>query len=222
MSDATPLSHEELLRLWETGKRVAQALCARSLQALHGGEGGFYETDDFYQDLFLEFWELARRWHAGRAPRRHDDLWAAWRERLRHGGNVILRRSPQRLWRRDEPILDPSAFDGATDAAAEGAPVRHGLALVAREVVLETADPEVVLERWAGQEEAEVLLSRLSTTRRQALYLTAVEGLSYLEAARCLWLQDETAVRRCIHRARVALRREREARDALPERGRQP
>lgn len=206
MSDDAPLSQEELLPLWEKGKQIAQALCARPLLSLHRGDGGFYEADDFYQDLFLEFWELARRWQALPATRCHGDLWAAWRQRLRHGGDAILRRSPQRLWRRDEPALDLGVFE--REAAA------HGLGLATREVAFETADPEVVLERRAGQEEAEGLLGQLSATRRQALYLTAVEGLSYLQVARCLWLQDEEAVRRCIHRARRALRRGREAQGA--------
>ncbi|MBC7256041.1 MAG: hypothetical protein H5T66_08075, partial [Chloroflexi bacterium] len=82
-------SEGELVALWQVAWEMARRLCAGTLARLAQGEGGFYEADDFYQDLFIEFWRLVRAWqrHGGSA----EALWHAWRRRLWGGGRRILR-----------------------------------------------------------------------------------------------------------------------------------
>ncbi len=219
MTDTAPLSHEELLRLWERGRRMALACCFRSLHSLRRGYGGFYEADDLWQDLFLEFWELARRWYSGPTPRCVDHLWAAWRRRLQRGGYRVLRRRPQRLWRRREKAVDPVEMELDAYASDEQAPSTPDLTPAAREALMESADPEEAWGLRAVEEAAGSDLLGLSATDRQALYLTAVAGLSSMEAARCLQLVDAQDVRRRAHRARDAVRRGARSSDSPSERG---
>ena len=66
MDPSTQSSDEaELLWLWQRGREMALRRCARTVARLRLGAGGFYEAEDFLQDLFLEFWALVRRWRAG-------------------------------------------------------------------------------------------------------------------------------------------------------------
>lgn len=206
MTDTTTLSHEELLRLWQHGRRIAASCCAPSLRALLRGLGGFYEVDDLWQDLFLEFWDVARRWYGGSRPASVDDLWAAWRYRLRHGGYIVLHRRPQRLWRRREWSVDPDAMELDPLAGDDPAPLTPSLTPTALEALIE-ADPEAACIIDATREEVARRLQSVSATNRQTLYLTAVVGLSATEAARCLQLADAADVRRRVYRAREAVRR---------------
>ena len=85
MTESAPLSEDELMALWERGRRIALARCSHSLRALRQGGGGFYEADDLWQDLFLDFMELARR--GGTA----DPLRGARRTSGRPGGGTCGR-----------------------------------------------------------------------------------------------------------------------------------
>lgn len=210
MTHPTPLSDADLLCLWGQARRLALSLCAGSLQSLRRGLGGFYEEDDFLQDLFLEFWELARRW-------RDDQLWAAWRDRLRNGGYRVLHRRPQRLWHHRERRIDPAAMAGDPlfdPERSSGTPDIDGAVL---DALAERIDPAEALELRATEEEVERLLWSLDATRRQALYLTAVADLSCFEAARSLGLASAQNVRHYVERARATMRRRRQRRDQRPE-----
>ncbi len=121
----------------------------RSLRRLQAGDGGFYEADDLQQDLFIEFWALARDWQASGED--EAALWAAWRRRLWGQGCHILRRRPQRLWDRAEYPVAPDrlALDASDDepAAVEGLPTAARQALTAGEDAAATHDQLAELSR---------------------------------------------------------------------------
>jgi DNA-directed RNA polymerase specialized sigma24 family protein len=216
VTDSPVLSSAELLRLWEEAQRIAATSCAHTLALLRRGEGGFYEAEDFWQDLFLAFWDLARRWHASPPPHVPERLWALWRRRLRHGGYHILRQRPQRLWRGRERAVDLHDIEGEPHPTGEPA---------ARPIVERGAtitDPQRALEVYADEEEASDLLRTLSATSRQSLYLSAVAGLSSAETARCLQLVRAADVHLRVHRARNAMRRVRQARAMESQEDAQP
>ena len=213
MTDIAPLSHDELLSLWEHGRHMALARCSSTLRALRRGRGGFYEADDLWQDLFLDFWDLVRRWHGGPPPRHAEDLWAAWQRHLRRGGWRVLRRRPQRLWHRHEQAVDPREME-LDDESFEEHDAPPTLPFAARQALIEAADLEEAWEARAAAEVAERRLWGLSVINRQALYLTSVVGLSHTEVNRCLALEDKISVQNRIHRARRSLRRGTRATDS--------
>lgn len=201
MTDITPMGDDELLALWERGRRMALRHCAGTLRALRTGRGGFYDADDFWQDLFLDFYDLVGQWWAGPEPRCSDDLWVAWRRRLWQGGSRVLHRRPQRLWRRNELAIDPGELDPTTDLCAG-----HAVLGASCEALVDAEGPAGRHEAHVAAELAVRRLWNLDPTSRQALYLTAVAGLSGAEAARCLNLPNGASVQVRVHRARRALR----------------
>jgi DNA-directed RNA polymerase specialized sigma24 family protein len=215
VTDTTSLSHEELMALWEQGQRMASARCSGTLRSLRCGKGGFYDADDLWQDLFLDFWALVRRWHDAPPPRRAEDLWAAWRRCLWQGGRRVLRR-PQRLWQGREQAVDPHELELDDDPSEEG-DTRPAITPGAREALIEPLDLEEAWSTRSAAEAAERGLWGLSATNRQALYLTSIVGLSHAEAARCLGLASETSLHSRVHRARMALRGPAPAEDDLPQ-----
>lgn len=221
MSDTTPLNDDELMALWERARRMALARCSGSLRSLRQGDGGFYEADDFWQDLFLDFWDLVRRWRDGVDARHAGDLWAAWRRHLWQGGHRVLRRRPQRLWRRREEPVDPDemALDGPP---SEGAATPAAVPPIAVDALTESGGPEEASMIRAEEDAVESRLWRLAAINRQALYLTTVAGLSHAEAARCLALAGPEQVRRHVCRARESVRRGRRVAEAMPREDSRP
>jgi len=142
------------MTLWERGRRMAAARCSGTLRSLRGGKGGFYEADDLWQDLFLDFWALVRRWHEGPPPRRVEDLWAAWRRHLWQGGRRVLRRRPQRLWRGCDQPVDPQELELDGDPP-EGDDDCPALTPGAREALIEPTGMEEALHHHAPFEETE-------------------------------------------------------------------
>jgi hypothetical protein len=150
------MNDSELLTLWQRGLRLAERCCAHTLARLRNGDGGFYEADDFRQDLFLAFRELAERWHAEGAAD-EGALWTAWRRRLWHGGQRILRRAPQRLWGRSEVLFAPQEVDDADDIVGDNA------ARLARAIERALTQPE---DAEAAQMQAESLSGLAQTLRK--------------------------------------------------------
>jgi len=210
VTDSTLLADDELLALWEHGRRIALASCSGTLRALRCGRGGFYEAEDLWQDLFLDFWALVSRWQQAPPPRRTDELWAAWRRHLWQGGRRVLRRRPQRLWRTREVAIDPSLLELDNDPG-DGREPSRALPANARQALTEPPVPEEACYTRAVVEAADRRLWALSATDRQALYLTSIVGLSRNQAARCLGLANEASVQNRAHRARLALRAASEA-----------
>lgn len=191
------MTDEELLRLWDAGREMAQRLCGRSYARLRAGQGGFYGAEDFEQELFLEFWALAREWEAESLPQ--EALWEAWRRRLWGNGLRVLRRAPQRLWSgpADRQLPDPlgdASTDGDEPEALEA-------------LLLHAEDGETCRAAAERVEALRAALAALRPSQRQVLYLTVVAGLSGEEAARSLDLPDRETVYQRVHAARSALRR---------------
>ncbi|MCD6519907.1 MAG: hypothetical protein J7M05_08300 [Anaerolineae bacterium] len=196
-----PLSHQELLNLWEQARQEALHLCRRTLARLRRGEGGFYTEEDFWQDLFLEFWHLAQGWAQRKSNEK--ELWASWRRILWGQGRRILRRAPQRLWARRERPTDPQLFTGEPPEGQAFAT----LPLQAREA-LQQQGPAELHERLARIDALSQALWRLPISQRQTLYLSALLGLPAEKVARQLRLKDARAVYRRLYRARRNLARE--------------
>ena len=206
------LAEQELLRLWRVAREMAYRLCGRSLARLRAGQGGFYATEDFEQDLFLEFWDLARRWWAEKDHPDEGRLWAAWRRRLWGGGLRVLRRAPQRLWQGEEQAVDPLAWalddGGSTGGSACQAAEAHGqLPAEARAALVQADAAETTRAEAERLTRLEAALARLRPAQRQILYLTTLSGLSGAETARSLELADRDVVYQRVHAARAALRR---------------
>ena len=198
-----PLSEAELLALWVQGRRIARHRCAHTLASLQDGDGGFYDVDDFWQDLFLVFRDYVLRWW--RTPERSEAaLWEAWHRALHWEGRDILRRRPQRLWfdlRRRVPLaaLASEKRPGASEHGGQPDTVHPAL--------VDAATPE--REHTSLQDVAalETAMWRLLPVQRQVLYLCTLEGLSTAEVARCLFGGDIKQVHRHLYRARRALAR---------------
>ncbi len=197
------LSEGELVALWQVAWEMARRLCAGTLARLARGEGGFYEAEDFYQDLFIEFWRLARVW------RRHDGsaeaLWRAWRRRLWGGGRRILRRAPQRLWHNPEYPINPleMALAGPGDGEREPSIAN----IPALEALTQPEDAETAQARSADLQALEEALWALRPAQRQILYMAAVLETSPSEVAQMLHLGNAKEVYQHLYRARRALRR---------------
>ncbi|MHB0856249.1 MAG: RNA polymerase sigma factor [Anaerolineae bacterium] len=185
------------------GTGPGRALLSRAAGPAGGREGGFYDAEDLWQDLFLEFCAVVRRWQRGQ-DRREERLWALWRSVLWRGGMRVLRRKPQRLWEGVEEAVEPRVL--ALDAVARQAdPERVSLPREARQAL--THD-----DAWQGGSDPseEAVLARalwgLRPLQRQMLYLDGVVGLSTSELARCLGLPGPNAVSQRLYRARELLR----------------
>jgi len=188
----------DLMDLWGRARTRALRQCAGTLSRLAGGDGGFGGADDLMQDLFLEFWRLVRLHDGGPI----DDLWEAWESVLWRGGIRVLRRRPQRLWRRRERPIALSAL-----AVNECSSRMGGLSRRARSRLTIRETPERVAYRTEAFATLEADIFRLRPLQRQALYLLAIRGLSGAEVARRLHLGNANAVYQRVSRARAALRR---------------
>jgi len=196
-------SESELVALWQVAWEMARRLCAGTLARLARGEGGFYEAEDFYQDLFIEFWRLAHAWrrHGGSA----EALWRAWRRRLWGGGRRILRRAPQRLWRNPEHAVSPLEMALADpEADMDASP---NLPECGREALTQPEDGETAQKRCADLQALEEALWALRPAQRQILYMAAVLRTSPAEVAHLLHLHSPGQVYQHLYRARCALRR---------------
>lgn len=205
MSAEQYIEHDELMALWCEGRRIAAARCMGTLGCLRRGEGGFYEVEDLWQDLFLEFWRLVVRWRGAPSPRPLDDLWAEWRSMLWDGGSRVLRRRPQRLWAHADKSVDRDVFalgEGEGEDAV-------GLSPTACAALVEEEEPAEALAMRSTLGAVARRLWSLGIAQRQALYLTAIVGLSADEAARCLHMRNAAEVYRCAHAARRVARRQR-------------
>jgi RNA polymerase sigma factor (sigma-70 family) len=190
----------ELMRRWERARRMAARSCARTFGQLRAGAGGFYDADDFAQDLFLAFWRIERRW---REEGSGDEaaLWRAWRRFLCHGGSNVLRRRPQRLWSgsREEAVA-PELFElGGGEAA--GAPGPAGLA----RRLSRSEDAAAVYARRSAWARLAGALWALPARQRQVLYMVVVQERPATAVAELLDLETRD-VRRVLARGLRALR----------------
>jgi RNA polymerase sigma-70 factor (ECF subfamily) len=142
------------------------------------GEAGVAE--DLVQETFLRVWRARERYQ----PEARFSTWL-----FTIAGNAA-RNELRRPFRR--------AAHESVDDDAEGAP----LALAADD----PPSDELVDARRTGAG-LEAALAELPERQREALWLRAVEGLSYAEVAEAL-ATSEKSVKALIHRARVALARE--------------
>jgi len=182
-SDKSASDETLLMTLWEEARRRARVWCGSTLARLRRGEGGFYEEDDLWQDLFLEFWDLLAAWRQSGADR--EELWALWRKRLWRDGWRVIRRTPQRLWQGVERAVEPAtlALERPHDDAA---PERTGLPQGAVAALRHDPDGPRAVTRLARVEALERALWALPPDERQVLYLNLVVGLPAADVARCL------------------------------------
>jgi len=201
-----------LLRLWQKGLREVRRRCARTLSRLRVGEGGFYHADDFLQDLFMEFMDLARHWRTSTEPD-EAELMAAWRRKLWGSGICILRRTPQRLWSGVEYALEPGRLaldEGSLDQDGNSDGAHPGLFLPssALEELTQPEDAQAIGVRLRALDELETALFRLRPLQRQVIFMSTFQALRAAEVASCLGLGGRNTVYQRLARARAALRRE--------------
>ena len=209
---ASDLSEAELLALWEQARGLARRYCAANLWRLARGAGGFYDGDDFWQDLFLAFWKVARRWQE--QPDRHlEELWQRWGRCLWGGGIHILRRAPQRLWLGVELAVDPLHFtlDHLERRREAGCALPSLLSDQALAELVDEQDAETLYLRLRALDDLEALLWRLKPLQRQALFLVALQRTSPREFSKRLGLSDARAACRLLYQARKSLRQWRQA-----------
>ncbi|MHB9032509.1 MAG: RNA polymerase sigma factor [Anaerolineae bacterium] len=192
--------------LWPRARRYAVRYCRGTLTRLRLGDGGFYEADDFMQDVYLEFHALVRRWQAGElAGGEVETLYDAWQKQLARGGWRIYRRAPQRLWVGAELAVAPADLELDDEGAAEESAPLSPAALAQ---LTSTAGPSQVYERLERLQRVELALWRLRPGQRQALYLTALEGVPAARAAGLLGVPNAAAVYDRMYGARRTLEEE--------------
>jgi len=196
------LTEEELIALWQVARREVLRRCGHTLARLRAGEGGFYEAEDFWQDLFLAFWRLLRKWQAT-TPGDERALWAAWRKFLHRGGAQILRRAPMRLWARREQPLAPQLLALEDDADEAERPLDP----MAQEALIQAEDAEAEYLRRACLDDLEAALWALRPGQRQVIFMATLAELPAAEVARLLGLSDGNAIAQRLYVAREALRR---------------
>jgi len=209
------LSEDELLALWQVARREALRCCASTLARLHAGDGGFYEAEDFWQDLFIAFWGLVKGWLAA-APReeqapdldRGQALWAAWRRLLRRGGARLLRRAPMRLWARQERPMAPYllALEDELCQGPEAGDPGSPLDPAALEALTQPEDAEAGHLRQACLDDLEAALWALRPGQRQVIFMATLAELPAAEVARLLGLSEGNAISQRLFAARAALR----------------
>jgi DNA-directed RNA polymerase specialized sigma24 family protein len=178
--------------IWARCRRLAGSLCRVTLARLRAGAGGFYSEDDFWQDLFLEFWSLLGRWRARHGPPPwpgplEEEFLQEWRGALWGGGRRVTRRAPQRLWALREVPLAPDVLDlGGLDGDGEEPADATLLDAGARAALTQPDEAAAEEERGATLAELEAALWRLDLFQRQELYLRAVAGLAQPEACQAL------------------------------------
>jgi len=199
------LTEQQVVSLWQKGRAAALERCATTLSRLRAGDGGFYQADDFLQDLFIEFVDLVRRWWA-KADAQEVELWEAWQRMLWGGGIRVLRRVPQRLWSGTEWAVEPGRL--ALDQAYLERNRDPGLCLP-KSAIAELTQPETAEmshERLGTLEELERTLFALRPLQRQVIFMSALEGLPAAEVASCLGLSGRNSVYQRLSAARAALR----------------
>ena len=134
-------------------------------------------AEELVQETFL-------RVHRARARYAPDAKFSTWLYTI---ASNVARNELRRPFRR--------APHDSTDAEREGAP----LVLAAEESPVDA----IVNARREGAE-VEAALAHLPERQRAALWLAAVDGLSYAEVAKALET-SESSVKALVHRARVAL-----------------
>lgn len=134
-------------------------------------------AEELVQETFL-------RVHRARARYAPDAKFSTWLYTI---ASNVARNELRRPFRR--------APHDSTDAEREGAP----LELAAEDSPVD----EIVNARREGAE-VEAALAHLPERQRAALWLAAVDGLSYAEVAKALET-SESSVKALVHRARVAL-----------------
>jgi len=192
-----------LMKLWKRAWRMARKLCGYTISRLDHGEGGFYEVDDFYQDLFLAFWELADDCWRQQGGQLTDlsTLWARWRSALGHGASNILRRPPQRLWEHTETPITSLTLEILEEEANESInePVVRPPELKREE------SAEQTFERLSRIEHLERALWMLSPSERQVLFMILIQGFAASKVAQRLKLPSANAVYARLFRAREKL-----------------
>lgn len=195
------LSERQLMALWQEARRKARVWCGSTLARLRRGEGGFYQEEDFWQDLFLEFWELAEAWWETEEDL--EELWAWWRKRLWYDGWRVIRRAPQRLWQRAEQAVEPAAL--ALERPDEEKVEGPRLPEAAVEALRRDPEGPQALREADQVEAAARALWALPAGQRQALYMTVVAGMPAAEVAHCLGLPRREVVYQWVRTARRQL-----------------
>lgn len=201
---------DEMLALWLRARGYVLRYCRGTLQRLREGDGGFYDADDLFQDLYLEFHALVLRWRAGELtadPVAPDDpqaaLYTAWQRLLARGGWRVYRRAPQRLWAGAELALAPGEIELEDDESSDHDFTPLPAALQSQLSIGE--DGARSCERLERIKSLERALWRLRPGQRQALYLATLEEMPAAEAARLLGMPNQASIYDRIYDARLAL-----------------
>jgi len=199
-TDANGMEDDALLSLWETAAKIADRRCQPSLVRLRHGAGGFYDHDDFQQDLFLEFLDLAQQIAEEPIPADAGDgegpLWDRWQRILWGDGQRVLRRQPQRLWN--------GAIDGPADTVSAPDEEMDVVDPIDR-YATDAPSPEET-QTIAGEiDRLEGALWGLTPCERQILYMVTMADQRPSEVAALLRL-SANSVYQHTHHARELLR----------------
>ena len=204
---------EDLLMLeWQEARGEVLKRCAGTLARLRAGDGGFYQAEDFMQDLFIEFEGLFRQWHASPEPDQAQ-LMAGWRRLLWGGGIRVLRRVPQRLWSGAEWAVEPgrlSLDEGALCDQGDGAATRGcpRLPRSAMDELTQSENAEAGRASLTALRELEAALFALRPIQRQVIFMSVVQALPAATVADRLGLSGRNSVYQRVSAARAALRRQ--------------
>lgn len=192
--------------LWERAKTYIYRYCRWTLSRLRAGDGGFYDNDDFLQDLYLEFRSLLDEWQAacnqsGQATPAPDyeSLFKAWANRLARGGWRVYRRAPQRLWTGVELAIDQSVTECEPNEDSESVLSRSLL-----DQLTTGSDSDALPLNTEVVDEVEKRLWMLKPTSRQAVYLCLLEGVDAATVANMLQMKPANVYDR-IYNARKSL-----------------
>lgn len=197
----------EFEALWPRARRYAARYCAGTLARLRQGDGGFYEADDLWQDIYLAFHALAEAWQASTADEEgREAFYEAWQKQLARGGWRIYRRAPQRLWAGAELAAAPADLALESDGAAPEDSDNLPCAVLAQ--LTQPEDSAALYERMERLRLVERALWQLRPVQRQTLYLTAMRAMPAARTARLLGIANAAAVYDRMYDARQFLRRE--------------
>lgn len=199
MNNHPSLAPEELEALWREAWRQARSACRNTIARLNAGHGGFYDADDFHQDLFLGFHKLALAWAACDPRPPESELWATWQRHLRHSGLRFYRRRPQRLWRGAMLPLPPEAF--TLETPEDHLPWLNGNAAAQ---FIQPDEAQEALERLEERKRLFQALDHLPPPQRRLLRLVA-HGWSLPRIARKLGIAYGSPLYQRLYRARRAL-----------------
>ena len=192
--------------LWERAKKYIYRYCRWTLARLRAGDGGFYDNDDFMQDLYLEFRSLFEQWKQSAAqadPLAPDpdygSLFTAWANRLARGGWCVYRRAPQRLWSGVELALEQSVAECEVNEDSESLLSRSLL-----DQLTTGSDSDALQLNTEVVDEVERRLWLLKPTSRQVVYLCLLEGVDAATVAEMLQMKP-THVYDRIYNARKIL-----------------